>query len=148
MSTAEPEILEIERVFAAAPERVFDAFASVEAMSQWFGPGKCEVIRGDMDFRVGGGYLLRMITETIGEVEVTGEYQAIERPHALSFSWRWQDNPEVNSADSIVDIRFSQHTDGTLLTLRQTGIEDDEARSDHGSGWNGAFDKLEQLFLN
>ena len=49
-----PEVLELERVFKASPERVFDAFASAEAMRQWFGPEGCEVISAEVDFRVGG----------------------------------------------------------------------------------------------
>ena len=67
-SHSTPETLELERVFKAAPQRVFDAFASVAAMSQWFGPGECQVIRGEMDFRIGGTYCLRVDTGADGEV--------------------------------------------------------------------------------
>ncbi|MGK0184665.1 MAG: hypothetical protein ACI9R3_000439 [Verrucomicrobiales bacterium] len=112
-------------------------------------PGDCRVVHGKVDFRVGGTYLLRVTTGSIGEVEVTGEYQEIERPNHLSFTWRWQNNPEVNSADSVVELRFTPQPDGgSLLKLRQVGIEVDETRAHHGEGWNGAFDKLEQFFLN
>ncbi|MCB1094189.1 MAG: SRPBCC domain-containing protein [Verrucomicrobiae bacterium] len=145
-SQSTPEIVELERVFKARPERVFDAFASVDAMSQWFGPGHCQVVRGEMDFRIGGTYCLRVDTGSDGEVEVTGEYQAIEPPDFLSFSWRWQGNPEFNPADSVVEIRFEAHADGTLLKLRQIGIENDESRANHGHGWSGAFDKLDKIF--
>ena len=51
---APSEILELERHFNAAPERVFDAFASYEGMKAWFGPGECHVIDGEVDFEVDG----------------------------------------------------------------------------------------------
>ena len=145
-SHSTPETLELERVFKAAPQRVFDAFASVAAMSQWFGPGECQVIRGEMDFRIGGTYCLRVDTGADGEVEVTGEYQTIAPPELLAFTWRWQGNPEFNPSDSVVEIRFEPQADGTLLKLRQIGIENDESRANHCHGWNGAFDKLEKIF--
>ena len=141
-----PEIVEIDRVFKASPERVFDAFASYEAMKQWFGPGECHVITGEMEFKVGGRYRLRVITEGDGEVEVVGEYQTIDRPSKIAFSWRWQDNPEFNASDSVVHLEFERHADGTMLRLRQIGIENNESRANHSIGWNGAFDKLDEIF--
>ena len=141
-----PEILEIERHFKADPERLFDAFASYEGMKAWFGPGECHVIDGELEFEVGGRYRLRVQTEESGEVEVVGVYQTVERPHRISFTWRWQGNPTFQAADSVVDITFDPQGNGTLLRLVQTGIQEDEARANHGHGWNGAFDKLEAIF--
>ncbi|MFT4638388.1 MAG: hypothetical protein ACI8T1_001708 [Verrucomicrobiales bacterium] len=51
-----PPVLELERVFKAPPKRVFDVFASYDGMEQWFGPGQCHVINGELDLRVGGRY--------------------------------------------------------------------------------------------
>lgn len=143
-----PETLEIERIFNATPDRVFDAFSTVDAMSQWFGPGDCNVVRGEIDFRVGGRYLLRVNTSEDGEVEVVGEYTTIQRPSRLAFTWRWQDNPAVNPSDSTVDITFAPHPEGTRLLLRQAGIENDDSRREHNYGWNAAFDNLANQFTS
>jgi uncharacterized protein YndB with AHSA1/START domain len=89
---------------------------------------------------------LRVLAEGCGEVEVTGEYQTIDHPNRIAFTWRWQGNPEFNPSDSVVQIDFHTHAKGTLLQLRQIGIENDESRANHGHGWNGAFDKLERIF--
>ena len=125
---------------------MFDAFASYEGMKAWFGPGKCHVVDGEIALEVGGRYRLRVKTEENGEVEVVGVYQTIDRPHRISSTWRWQGNAAFQAADSVVDIAFESHDNGTLLRLVQTGIQEDEARANHGHGWNGAFDKLEVIF--
>ena len=87
-----------------------------------------------------------MLTEGDGEVEVVGVYQTIERPRSITFIWRWQGNPTFQAADSTVDLTFESLDGGTMLRLVQVGIQEDEARANHGHGWNGAFDKLETLF--
>ena len=141
-----PEVLELERVFKAPPERVFDAFASAAALKQWFGPGYCGVLKADLDFREGGDYRMRLNTEHSGEVDLVGTYKVIDRPSQITFTWRWEDNPKFNPCDSIVEISLADHPDGTLLKLRQSGIADEVDRANHGFGWNGSFDKLEKQF--
>lgn len=45
----------IERMVRATPQRVFAAYASLEAKSAWFkAPTDCETLDRDFDFRVGG----------------------------------------------------------------------------------------------
>ena len=145
-STSTPEVLELERVFKAPPERVFEAFASEDALKQWFGPGYCAVLWAEIDFQESGDYRLRLMVEDNGEIDLVGTYKKIDRPRHLSFTWRWEGNPNFNPCDSIVEITFSEHPDGTLLRLRQTGIDDSEDRAKHGIGWGGSFDNLEKLF--
>ena len=145
-STSKPEVLELERVFKAPPERVFEAFASEDALKQWFGPGYCAVLWAEIDFTEGGEYHLRLMVEDNGEIDLVGRYRKIDKPRQLSFSWRWEGNPNFNPCGSLVEMTFSEHADGTLLRLRQTGIDDSEDRAKHGIGWGGSFDNLEKLF--
>ncbi len=44
----------IERVYEAAPARVFDARADPAAKARWFGPGTLSEEQHRLDFRVGG----------------------------------------------------------------------------------------------
>ena len=141
------DVLVIERIFKAEPGRVFDAFSSAGAISQWFGPEGCQVVKAEVDFKEGGKYRLRISTET-GEVELAGVYQTIERPGHLSFSWRWEVNPNGNPCDSFVEVMFHEHPEGTLMRLVQTGIEDDQDRAHHGIGWNSTFDRLGKLMAD
>ncbi len=44
----------IERVYEAAPTRVFEAWADPAAKARWFGPGALSEEQHRLDFRVGG----------------------------------------------------------------------------------------------
>jgi uncharacterized protein YndB with AHSA1/START domain len=47
-------VFTVERTYAAAPARVFAAWADKEAKSRWFGADKTAERSREMDFRVGG----------------------------------------------------------------------------------------------
>ena len=144
-SQAEDNLLVLERIFKATPEQVFDAFASAEAMKQWFGPEGCQVLEANLDFRVGGQYHLQITTET-GPIDLVGIYQTIERPNHLAFSWRWENNDAFQPCDSYVEIIFRRDPRGTFMRLVQTGIDHEQDRNNHVLGWNSTLDKLEQFF--
>ena len=144
----ESDVLVIERIFNAEPGRVFAAFASAEALSQWFGPEGCDVLEAEVDFRVGGRYRLRIDTTDGGEIDLVGGYREIAKPDKLAFTWRWEGNPNFNPCDSLVELIFSQHESGTLLKLVQTGIGDGEDLASHEWGWGSTFNKLEKLFIS
>ena len=139
------DVLVIERIFKVNPERVFDAFSSAEALTHWFGPEGCQVLEAEVNFQEGGKYRLRITTDNGGEIDLVGVYQTIERPERLAFSWRWEDNADYNPCDSFVELMFHEHPDGTLLRLVQTGIEDNQDRSNHNMGWCSTFNELEQF---
>ncbi len=76
-------VLEMIRTFDAPRERVFDAFASLEAMSRWFGPATCDVQGGSLDFEVGGQYRLELQTEEYGRISVGGTTPKLNARTAL-----------------------------------------------------------------
>ena len=76
-STSSPDVLELERVFKAPSERVFDAFASEAALKQWFGPGYCAVLWANVSFKEGGDYHLRLMVEDNGEIDLVGKYRKV-----------------------------------------------------------------------
>ena len=88
-------LLEIERTFAAPPEKVFDALTQPEKMNQWFFGMDHGCARVEQDFRVGGTYTINMMTpegedgSCDGEVRHAphGEYLEIDRPNRLVFTW-------------------------------------------------------------
>ena len=96
MSPARPP-LRIERDFAAGPERVFDAWTSVDALRRWWpaGPGWTTPV-AEVDARVGGTLRLVMRDPEGAEFGGEGTYLTLDRPRKLAFAWRW-DSPELGA---------------------------------------------------
>jgi uncharacterized protein YndB with AHSA1/START domain len=132
-------VLEITRVFDAAPERVFDAWLQ-KSWGEWAGPPgvKGEVIQ--MEPRVGGGYKIVMHSER-GDITVHGTYKEITPPSRLVMSWKW----EHEGQDTLITLAFRPKGKGTELHMRHESFASMERRDSHNMGWNGTFDKLEKF---
>ena len=58
-STSEATIIErvvLERIIPAPPHQVFRAWLEPDVLKQWLAPGSLEVIRAEVDGRVGGAF--------------------------------------------------------------------------------------------
>ena len=65
-----------------------------------------------------GGTLTIVMGDPAGDVHITGEYVALERPRRLSFTWRHE-----GGVDSVVTITFEPHGDDqTLMTIRHVQL--------------------------
>ena len=133
--------LEIVRSFNAPRQLVFDAFASYESMAAWFGPEKCRVVGGTVDFSVGGEYRIAMQTPG-GLMTVAGRYTEISAPERIAFTWRWLDDEDWADVRSLVVIELRDRDGHTEMRFTQTGFPSDESRNNHDHGWRGSFDKL------
>jgi uncharacterized protein YndB with AHSA1/START domain len=62
----EKPVLQLNRVTAAARERVFTAWTTLDAIKVWFEPEDCRVLVAQVDLRVGGETLLFPLHPEIG----------------------------------------------------------------------------------
>jgi uncharacterized protein YndB with AHSA1/START domain len=133
--------LEIERLFAAPPARVFDAWMNREEWQAWIGPEgmACEVPL--LEPRVGGRYQVIMHMAGGGTIPVAGTFQVIDAPRRLVFTWGWENEPD---RQSLITLTFASAGDGqTRFVLRQEGLGTAENRDNHRQGWNSALNKLD-----
>jgi uncharacterized protein YndB with AHSA1/START domain len=77
--------------FKAAAERVFDAWLDPASVRAWLaipdeGKRDFDVRRVEIDARVGGRFTFSDMRED-GEAVHWGEYEVIDRPHRLVFTW-------------------------------------------------------------
>lgn len=110
-----PAVVTVAREIAAPPERVFDAWIDPEQARQFlFATPEGEIVRCDIDARVGGRFLI-VDRRADGDAEHHGQFVEIDRPNRLVFLFR---GPGTEEGEwSKVSIDFEPSGAGCQLTL-------------------------------
>lgn len=129
--------LVIERTFAAAQARVFEAWTSPEVLRRWWGAGPDWTSPAvEIDLRPGGRYRLSMQDPSGLVRSVGGEYVEIDPPRRLVYTWAWESHGAEHDAATLVTVEFREVSPGeTAVTLTHTGFADGERRDLHREGW-------------
>ena len=143
---AQSPVLLLERTYDAPPERVFAAWTEPALLSQWWGPPGSVVELAEVDLRVGGRYRLGIQPEPHTTYYVTGVYQAVQPPHKLVFTWRWE-NAEMDIGASLVTIELQPNGHKTDLRLTHEQLPNEEARRSHREGWIGILQELHNFLI-
>lgn len=86
MSSATPENEIISsRVFPAAPEAVFNAFADPKLLAQWWGPQGFRNTINEFDLRPGGAWRLVMHAPDGADYPNESEFVAVDPPRRIVF---------------------------------------------------------------
>ncbi|MGZ6545617.1 MAG: SRPBCC family protein [Actinomycetota bacterium] len=94
----------VTRVMPARPEVVYDEWLDQAALAEFMCPSPdTRATTIACDPRI-GGKLTIVMGDPAGDVHITGEYVALERPRRLSFTWRHE-----GGVDSVVTITFEPH---------------------------------------
>ena len=136
MSTSQPRA-HVKRVVRAPAADVFAAWTDPAAMAQWMTPSG--TASAEVDLRVGGRFRLVMADEHL-RIEHTGEYQVIEPPVLLVFTWR---SEFTGMRDTLVTVRLTERgSHATELEVTHELATDDEASS-HAGGWGQLLGRLQ-----
>lgn len=108
--------LTVKRCFDQSPEPVFDAWLDAGRACHWlFATETGEMVRAEIDARVGGGFTFTERRD--GEdVEHVGEYLVIDRPKRLVFTFAV---PKFSPDAATVTVDIVERNGGTELTLTQ-----------------------------
>jgi uncharacterized protein YndB with AHSA1/START domain len=137
---------EVRRRFAAAPERVFSAFAEASLVGRWLSPSpEIRLTLLQFDFRVGGGYRFAYHLPGGETVIVGGAYRSIEPPSKIVFSWLIEPPDEHAGIESEVTITITPDRGGAELVIRHEKFARTDAVARHAEGWRGAVDQLTAL---
>jgi uncharacterized protein YndB with AHSA1/START domain len=138
-------VLEMERLIPAPPERVFEYWTEPELVAKWFGPGDFDVPSSQLDLRPGGKWRTT-IRSPEGELRtVSGVYSAIEPPRRLVFTWAWDDDNGVRGHETQVTVTLEPTPGGTRLRLVQEDFQNREVRDRHNGGWTSSLNKLQRV---
>ncbi len=116
MSAASPVYARVTQKFAAAPERVFDAWLDTGMLGKFmFGPQLRdeEIVRLTNDPKVGGTFSFVVRRQNM-EIDHIGRYEVLDRPRKLVFTWAVA--PDKIDA-SRVEIDITPEGAGCTLTL-------------------------------
>jgi uncharacterized protein YndB with AHSA1/START domain len=128
----------VRRVIATPPERVFAAWTEPALLQQWWGPAGVRCIAAEVDLRAGGRYRIGNHLPDGRVLWIIGEFELVERPHRLVYSWQVGDEPA-----SRVTVRFTAVLDDcTEVVVHHERVLSAAARDDHERGWNGCLDGL------
>lgn len=115
----ETKNLQVKKSFTASAERVFDAWLDPKLASRFlFATPDGEIIKCEIDARVGGRFVI-VRRDDQGETEHVGEYEAIDRPKKLAFTFGV---PRYAPEMTRVKIEISPNANGCDLTLIQEDV--------------------------
>jgi uncharacterized protein YndB with AHSA1/START domain len=136
--------LEFERLIAAPPERVFDAFTSPGGQREFYGqddPGW--IVESRCDLRVGGVWSIAFGPSPGELYHHRHVFEAIERPRRILLTTT-ETRLDGSSFETALEFAFEPLDGGTLMTMRQSGFPSEALRDEHTRGLPNAFDRFQR----
>ena len=138
--------LEIKRFINAPPARVYAAWTDPEQLKQWWGPEGVRTRNFTADARIGGKYRWDLYNQEGEEMTVFGEYRELIAGKKIVFTWKWDDDEDWETQNSIVTVELSDRDGGTEVKLTHVKLPSEASRDRHNEGWNSVLDRLEKFF--
>lgn len=136
----------VTRLIHAPRVRVFEAFSSESALSQWFSPSADIPLDVEVfEFVVNGSFRLRYSMPDGTQPVVGGVYELIMPPRQIVFSWVWEQPDPHADIPTRVDVRFADIGDDTEITVTHERLPSEEMCERYAAGWEGTFDGLERF---
>jgi uncharacterized protein YndB with AHSA1/START domain len=123
-----------EVTIKARAERIFQALTSPEELLKWWGAeGKFWAEEVQCDLRPGGKWMMRVSGScgTGSGTLVSGEYQRVEPPNVLIYTWI-RENEEF--PESVVRWDLEERDGRTTVRVTHSGLVTEEMRA-RNNGW-------------
>jgi uncharacterized protein YndB with AHSA1/START domain len=139
-----PSTIQLHRVLAAPPERVFRAFTDPDARARWLPPNGFTGKVHQSDLRVGGTYRMSFTNFTTGSSHsFGGTYVEIVPGERLRYTDRF-DDPNL-PGEMQVTVVFRKVSVGTDLSIAQEGVPDVIPAESCYLGWQESLTQLRML---
>lgn len=136
--------VKVTHTYAFPPERVFDAWLDPKRAARFlFATPTGEVIRCEIDARVGGKIVVVDRRPEMGDVEHVSTIVELDRPQRLAFDFAV---PAYDPRTTRVTIEIVATGDGCVLTLTHDGVEPEYVEQTNG-GWTKMLGGLETAVL-
>ena len=132
--------LECTRQINATPEEVYDVWIDPTcAGGPWYSP-QTDGMKSKILFTAKvDGLFYHCVTNEGRNWAHYGRFTKLERGKVAEHTWvgEW-----TKGVESIVTTTFEPKAGGTFLTLRHTGVPDDDEGRQHAQGWNWCLSML------
>jgi uncharacterized protein YndB with AHSA1/START domain len=133
--------LKVSHRYPFPPEKVFDAWLDPKTARRFlFATPDGEMVRADIDPRVGGRFAFVDRRPEHGDVLHEGEYLEIDRPRRLVFTFAV---PQYDPGDTTVTLDFRPDSDGCVVTLSHAGVLEDWVKQTI-QGWTTILEALDR----
>jgi uncharacterized protein YndB with AHSA1/START domain len=128
--------LTVSRTMDASPADVFDAWVDAAKVSAWFGAARVVMHPAVDDL-----YYIS-VPHQGRHWPHYGRFLRIERPRFVEQTWM---SESTHGLESIVTFTIEPRGRGSEVTIRHTGLPDDNERRNHQEGWTSLLDALARL---
>jgi uncharacterized protein YndB with AHSA1/START domain len=137
--------LRFERLIAAAPERVFDAFTDPVGQREFYGQDAAGwIVDSRCDLRVGGVWSVSFGPSPDGLYHHRHVFEVIDRPRRILIA-STETRPDGSSFETSLEFTFEPRGGRTLMTMVQAGFPNEGLRDEHTIGLPNAFDRLDRV---
>ena len=136
--------LRFERLIAAAPERVFDAFTDPAGQREFYGQDAAGwIVDSRCDLRVGSVWSVSFGPSPDELYHHRHVFEVIDRPRRILIA-STETRPDGSSFETTMEFTFEPRGGGTLMTMVHAGFPSEWLRDEHTVGVPNAFDRLER----
>jgi uncharacterized protein YndB with AHSA1/START domain len=126
----------VSRTIPASAEKVFDMWMNPKGPGgPWFGVERL-IFNPTVD-----GLFYSLVKQQDSEHPHYGRFIRIERPYHIEHTWM---SKGTKGEESVVNITLEPRGDDTEMTIRHSGLPDDEVGRRHKDGWGWILDMLAQ----
>lgn len=136
--------INLHRVLAAKPEKVYRAFLDPDAMARWLPPNGFTAKVHHIDAKVGGTYKMSFTNFTTGtNISFGGEYHELVSNERLRYTDVF-DDPNLPGVMTVT-VTLKKVSVGTDLTIVQEGVPDVIPLEACYLGWQESLTNLARL---
>ena len=124
----------VSRVIPAPAERVFELWLDAKSPGgPWYGAGRL-ILKPVVD-----GLFFFSVNHAGKTWPHYGRFTQIERPRVVEYTWM---SEATKGLESLVTVTFDARDKETEVTLRHSGVPDDEMGLQHQDGWSWMLNAL------
>jgi uncharacterized protein YndB with AHSA1/START domain len=130
----------VTRTIPASPEEVFDVWIDPKSPGgPWFGAERT-ILNPAVD-----GLFYFAVKHEGRTWPHYGRFLRIDRPHDIEYTWV---SEATKGIESVVAVKFESRANQTEVTLRHSGVPDDEMGRQHKEGWAWVLSMVAERFVS